>query len=272
MSKHSTTPTNNEFDAKSFIEQHNYPSNTFENYPTHVKHKKPLKFILQDKPVEVFGGSCHHPTIDDADVYVSLDVAQPVYYWEQPWSEKENKQHVRFPIEDMFIPEDSHDFKSCITYLQSCLKQGKKMHVGCIGGHGRTGMVLSALVQASMADKLIDKKGNKMSAIDYVRDNYAREAVETVPQMLFLHYSCDIALPKNSGKEVQRFLNFFEKQVGISLKDIMQKGVQFDELFELIKEVDKVMFSQATIQRNPVGKTDFLTQQPNNNSTIKNKM
>lgn len=241
----------------------------WKSYAAISEPKKPLNFLLENKEVTIYGGSCHHPTIDDVDIYVSLDVEQPVYYWEQPWYEDEGKKHIRFPIEDMFIPEDSDDFKSCIEYIQFYLSEGKKVHVGCIGGHGRTGMVLSALVQASMGDKLVDATGNKISAIDYVRDNYAHKAVETVPQMLFLHYNFNVELPKNSQKEVDKFLYFFEKEVGISLKEIIDKGADFDELVDVIKEVDSRMFSQANFARNPVGKADFL---PNKSTTTpKNK-
>ena len=140
-------------------------------------------------------------------IYVSLDVEQPVYYWEQPWYEDEGKKHIRFPIEDMFIPTESEDFKFLIEHIQYELSQGKKIHVGCIGGHGRTGMVLSALVEASMGDKLFDEHGNKISAVDYVRENYAKKAVETVPQMLFLHYNFGIEFPKDNIKEINKFLD-----------------------------------------------------------------
>lgn len=268
-------PQDNDFDDLSFESMNNSATNDFSNfdwksYIAKSEPKKPLNFTLENQPVTVYGGSCHHPTIEDADVYVSLDVEQPVYYWEQPWYEDEGKKHIRFPIEDMFIPDDSDDFKSCIEYLQYYLSQGKKIHVGCIGGHGRTGMVLSALVQASMGDNLVDDKGNKISAIDYVRDNYAHKAVETVPQILFLHYNFNVDLPKNSQKEVDKFLYFFENEVGISLKEIIDKGASFDELFDVIKEVDSRMFSQAKFARDPVGKADFLPQK--NNLGSKNKM
>lgn len=220
--------------------------------------KPPLNFELEGKEVTIYGGSCHHPAIDDADIYVSLDVEQPVYYWEQPWYEDEGKKHIRFPIEDMFIPSDSEDFKYLIEHIQYELSQGKKLHVGCIGGHGRTGMVLSALVEASMGDKLFDDDGNKISAIDYVRENYAKKAVETVPQMLFLHYNFGIAFPKDNIKEINKFLDEFKNEIGLSLDEVLDKGADFDEVTEVLKEVDNLIYSQAKFLRPPVGKSDFL--------------
>lgn len=231
----------------------------WKNYMSKSEEKPPLNFELEGKSVTVYGGSCHHPVIEDADLYVSLDVEQPVYYWEQPWYEDEGKKHIRFPIEDMFIPDDSEDFRCCIEHIQYALSQGKKVHVGCIGGHGRTGMVLSALVQESMGEKLFDEQGNRVSAIDYVRENYAKKAVETVPQILFLHYNFGIDLPKGSEKEVATFLDFFEKEVGIPLDEIINKGAEFDEIFDVLKEVDSRMFSQMKFARAPVGKSDFLS-------------
>ena len=220
--------------------------------------KPPLKFQLEGKEVTIYGGSCHHPTIDDADVYVSLDEEQPVYYWEQPWYQNEGKTHIRFPIEDMSIPKESEDFKYLIEHIQYELFQGKKLHVGCIGGHGRTGMVLSALVQQSMGDKLVDEDGNKISAVDYVREHYAKKAVETVPQMLFLHYNFGIEFPKDNIKEINKFLDLFKKEIGLSLDDVLDKGADFDEIVDVLKEVDYNMYSQSKFLRPAVGKNDFI--------------
>jgi hypothetical protein len=110
-----------------------------------------------------------------------------------------------------------------------------------------------------MGDKLIDEYGNSISAIDYVRDNYSQKAVETVPQILFLHYNFGIKIPKDNEKEVKHFFYLFEKEVGISLEEVIKKGVNFDELFDVLKEVDNIMFSQMEFSRAPVSKTDFLS-------------
>lgn len=269
MSKPYVPPSEDDFDEiPSFdrisLEEEMTSANDFSNfdwksYMGKSEKKPPLHFQLEGEPVTIYGGSCHHPDIEDADLYVSLDVEQPVYYWEQPWYEDEGKKHIRFPIEDMFIPEDTEDFKFCIEHIQYALSQGKKVHVGCIGGHGRTGMVLAALIQESMGDNIFDKEGNKISAIDYVRENYAKKAVETVPQILFLHYNFGVDLPKGSEKEVAKFLDFFEKEVGIPLDDIINKGAEFDEIINVLKEVDNRMFSQMKFSRAPVGKSDFLS-------------
>lgn len=239
-------------------EMSNFSNFDWNSYYAKSEDKPPLNFELEGKKVTIYGGSCHHPSVKDADLYVSLDVEQPVYHWEQPWYEEEGKKHLRFPIPDMSIPEDSEDFKCCIDHIKYNISLGKKVHVGCIGGHGRTGMVLSALIQECMGEKLVDQLGNKISAIDYVRENYGKKAVETVPQILFLYYNFNISLPKGSSKEVSKFLDCFEKEIGIPLDDIIQKGAKFDEITEVLKEVESLIYSQAQFARKPVGKTDFI--------------
>ena len=228
--------------------------------------KPPLDFELEGKPVTIYGGSCHKPIVEDADVYVSLDVEQPVYYWEQPWYDHENKTHIRFPITDMSIPDDSQDFKYCIEHIQYLLTEGKKIHVGCIGGHGRTGMVLSALVQASMGDKLVDANGSPISAIDYVREHYAQKAVETVPQILFLHYNYGIAFPKDNIKEINEFLKEFKEEIGVSLDEVYEKVGDFDEVADVVKEIDNMLYTKK-FARKSIGKNDFLNPPHLNKNT-----
>lgn len=246
MTKKSNNQSNEQheiFDMNNSISNFDWNS-----YHSTSEKKPPLHFILDGKPATIYGGSCHHPMIKDADIYLSLDIEQPVYFWEQPWNTNVGKQHIRFPITDMFIPSNSSEFQACILYIKECIHKGKKVHVGCIGGHGRTGMVLSAIIQESMKELLIDKSGNLISAIDYVRENYALKSVETVPQLLFLHYNFDIPFPKNSTQEVTQFLAFFEKKIGVSLHNIMKKGTLFDELYNVLQEIDNLMYAQNSNQ------------------------
>ena len=52
-----------------------------------------------------------------------------------------------------------------------------RLHCGCIGGHGRTGTFLAALVTEMSGEK---------DSISYVRDNYCHRAVESTCQIDFL--------------------------------------------------------------------------------------
>jgi protein-tyrosine phosphatase len=220
--------------------------------------KKPLNIEFKNKKFTIYGGSCHEPLIDDVDIYVSLDVEQPVYYWEQPWYESENKKHLRLPIEDMFIPNDTEEFKSAIDYVLFELSQNKKIHVGCIGGHGRTGIFLSALVQVAMGNKLKNDDGSEISAVEYVRENYSQKAVETVPQLIFLNSVFGIKIPKTNLEEVNEFKKTFKEETGITLEDVLKKDVSIDEIHDVLKEIDSIMYAKSIYNRKAVTRDDFI--------------
>jgi len=48
-------------------------------------------------------------------------------------------------IEDYSIPNDLQLFNNQINYVVNCLKNQGKVFVHCVGGRGRTGMILSCL-------------------------------------------------------------------------------------------------------------------------------
>ena len=64
-----------------------------------------------------------------------------------------------------------------ITWTVDQLHAGHKVHAGCIGGHGRTGLFLAALY-AHMT--------GEADAIAHVRKHYCEKAVETKKQVDFL--------------------------------------------------------------------------------------
>jgi hypothetical protein len=119
-------------------------------------------------------------------VYVALQSGSRVRL-PQPWEEGYGViTQVDYPIRDMGVPTDPKDFKKLIDWLRNQLQDGKKVHVGCIGGHGRTGMVLAALVSVMLPDEA--------DAIGYVRKNYCDHAVESSEQVQFLnkHFGCKV--------------------------------------------------------------------------------
>lgn len=136
-------------------------------YNTH----KPLVI----KGHEVYGGSCGTPVVKDAEVYIGLDAYSAARHPSMsPTSEA--KGYI-YPITDMSVPSDVADFKKLIDWLSTQIDSGKKVHIGCIGGHGRTGLLLSALVKV-MEDK--------EDAIKYVREHYCKKAVESKAQVDWL--------------------------------------------------------------------------------------
>jgi len=131
----------------------------------------PLK--LPGADLVIYGGSCLHPKVKDADVYIGFDGGMRRTERQYPWVPGDE---VKFEITDMSIPKDPAGFDKLIAWTKTQLEAGQKVHCGCIGGHGRTGMFLAALCS---------KFGEK-EAISYVRANYCKKAVESSTQVKFL--------------------------------------------------------------------------------------
>lgn len=122
----------------------------------------------------IYGGSCLSPAVKDADVYVGFDHNMSDDSVLYPWTPTEA---VFFKIPDMGVPASIPEFKNLITWITMQLIAGKKVHMGCIGGHGRTGLVMSVLVNQIM--QLED-------STTYVRQNYCKKAVESKTQINWL--------------------------------------------------------------------------------------
>lgn len=140
----------------------------------HATHK-PLPIVVDGVTYEIYGGSCIHPLVHDMDIFVGLDYGMSRTSRQFPWHKG---TEFLFSISDMHAPDNVEEFKQFIEYLATALKDHKKVFVGCIGGHGRTGTVFSALVahMTGMADATV-----------YVRENYCKKAVESIEQILFLN-------------------------------------------------------------------------------------
>jgi hypothetical protein len=121
----------------------------------------------------VYGGSCSNPVVTDADVYIGFDSSMARTQRSWPW--KKGMEFL-FKITDMQAPDNAEEFKKLIAWSKKQIDEGKKLHAGCIGGHGRTGTFLAALVS---------EYGEK-DAISYVREHYCQKAVESSVQVDFL--------------------------------------------------------------------------------------
>jgi len=134
---------------------------------------------------KVYGGSCMYPVVKDADVYVGLDHSMAESSKVYPW---ESGHSFQYKIHDMRAPSNPSTFNQLVQWLAVQVRLGHKVHIGCIGGHGRTGTVLTALVYVMT--------GNT-KAIEYVRENYCEKAVESTEQIKFLmtHFGQEEAKP-----------------------------------------------------------------------------
>jgi hypothetical protein len=121
----------------------------------------------------VHGGSCWTPSVKDADVYIGFDSGMQSTAMAWPWTPGDE---VKYPVQDMSVPTDPATFKNLVTWTKAQLDAGRKVHCGCIGGHGRTGMFLAALVS----------EYGERDAIAYVRKGYCVKAVESASQVAFL--------------------------------------------------------------------------------------
>jgi len=77
------------------------------------------------------------------------------------------------PIEDFrILPQ--HIEEREIAYIINELQKGKKIAIFCLGGHGRTGYIASILLY---------KLNGVLDPIQYLRENYCKDAVESNSQV-----------------------------------------------------------------------------------------
>lgn len=143
----------------------------------------------------LYGGSASHPVVKDADVYVSLQSGSTSGRQTDPWEKQQKVVEVYYAISDMHAPTDAPRFKKLVTWVCNQLHEGKKVHVGCIGGHGRTGLLISAIVAEAT---------EKKDVIQWVRKHYCKKAVESKTQVQFLmkHYEVTEVEPAKGETKV----------------------------------------------------------------------
>ena len=139
----------------------------------HTTHK-PIKLGMG----EIVGGACGSPR-EGYDIYIGFDYGMKMQHQPFPWDQVDDPIiEFQYRITDMCAPKSPKEFKKMIEWVAEQLDDGKKVHVGCIGGHGRTGLFLAALV--SLYTDLTD------DPIGYVRKEHCHKAVESESQLKFL--------------------------------------------------------------------------------------
>jgi hypothetical protein len=152
---------------------------------------KPL--VLGDTGLSIHGGSCSSPVIKDADVYIGFDGIMTFTERSYPW----NPGHeILFRIADRHAPANAAEFRKLVDWAAEQLHAGKKVHCGCIGGHGRTGTFFAALVSVMLGEK---------DAIAYVRERYCKKAIESEEQIRFLvkEFGITAAAPRRTAVTTQ---------------------------------------------------------------------
>jgi protein-tyrosine phosphatase len=140
----------------------------------------------------IIGGSCTK-AYPDTDVFIALDGGGRKGKRSYPWNKGVD---IYFKIVDMQVPDDIKEFKKLLSYTAKQMKAGKRVFVGCIGGHGRTGLFLAALTTFMTGEK---------DSIKKVRAEYCPKAVESNVQMDWLHQYFDITKAEPSKKVVSNY-------------------------------------------------------------------
>ena len=169
---------------------------------------KPYKKCCHSHPVlklgmgEIVGASCGQPR-EGYDIYIGFCYTMKFKHQPYPWEDTYDPIiEFQYNITDGCAPKSPKEFKKLVNWVSDQLDDGKKIHVGCIGGHGRTGTFLAALV--SLYEDLTD------DPIKWVRENHCKKAVESESQMKFLkkHFGCKMhkpSKPSYSGTQTGRY-------------------------------------------------------------------
>ena len=151
----------------------------------------------------IVGASCGAPR-DGFDIYIGFCTTMKFQHQLFPWDTKDDSIiEFQYTITDMCAPKSPKEFANMVDWVAGQLDDGKSIHVGCIGGHGRTGTFLAALV--SKYENLTD------DPIQWVRENHCKRGVESESQVKFLvkHFGCKTAKPTkqshHGGTETGRF-------------------------------------------------------------------
>lgn len=121
-----------------------------------------------------FGGSydiCAGPYRDKPVVYPGVKLA----------AELDDPCAIELPIKDFGVP----DKKACERAIYATMVlmwQGATPYVGCMGGKGRTGVFLGVMAKVSLRSTRSVWRLTYPDPVDWIREVYRPEAIETVEQ------------------------------------------------------------------------------------------
>jgi hypothetical protein len=155
------------------------------------------------KDLVIYGGNCGYPVVKDADIYIGFDGCMNLHT-PYPWAKQDTPLAIEiyFPISDGSVPKDEYNFRQMVVWTAEQIRAGKKVHAGCIGGHGRTGLFFSALVNHMLGEK---------DATTYVRSFYCKKAVENKTQVNWLFDTFGITKTTGSKDHLSSTFGFNSK-------------------------------------------------------------
>lgn len=63
-----------------------------------------------------------------------------------PYTTSSASEIITYPITDSSVPEDKEEFMSLVVSMCDRIEKGHKIYIHCKGGHGRAGILVSAIL------------------------------------------------------------------------------------------------------------------------------
>lgn len=95
-----------------------------------------------------------------------------------PFVGRKRTQMVIYPWPDLGLPRDPRRFTRALRWVLEEAARGRRVEIGCAGGHGRTG--------TSLAGLLVLQGIAPTKAVRRIRSSYCEDAVESVDQARML--------------------------------------------------------------------------------------
>ena len=84
----------------------------------------------------IYGGSCHHPVVTDADVYIGFDAGMMVSERNRPWNPGGEVTHVLFKISDMSVPTEAKEFVKLVDWTKASWKPARRCTAAALAAMG----------------------------------------------------------------------------------------------------------------------------------------
>lgn len=200
------------------------PMNKFANIPLsipkrcdHVQEELPLYKVGLDHKVTLGGHLNTNIDYIRSDAILSLNNLPFSIFGFENLQERFNSKIYYYFIPDMDIPNNINEFKTALEEIINCvLKKNKSLHICCIGGHGRTGIVTACL---------LGMLGVK-TPIKFIRKNYCEKAVESYEQEKFIF---DFLNVPNSEREYT-FKKFVMPKIGFNSRHYYNEYYPDDDI------------------------------------------